>query len=242
MHFINERTDPELTKTILIVMTFSLNRYKYSVEQFDEYPAIRDFVLSEAQSGWLQEYSEELLSITIEEDFSVGCRDEQTHETCLMGVEDLKQFVVIFETLYANFKGKMDSQGADLDRKAKEEGIKAKILAKHESILAHEDLNFLHAMSQMRFVINALKLPSFQPAENLTHLLFTRPWNFNFIFTKDITNEEKQFIEDQVTESFFPKQTDSEMVEVEGSDDEGDDSDSKLRVKKSLVSSIYKNL
>ena len=32
------------------------------------------------------------------------------------------------------------------------------------------------------------------------------------------------------------------MVEVEGSDDEGDDSDSKLRVKKSLVSSIYKNL
>jgi len=35
-------------------------------------------------------------------------------------------------------------------------------------------------------------------------------------------------------------QNDSEMVEVEGSDDESDDV--KLRVKKSIVSSIYKNL
>jgi len=41
----DELQDPELTGTVLLVLTFSLNRYKYSVDQFEEYPQIKEFVL-----------------------------------------------------------------------------------------------------------------------------------------------------------------------------------------------------
>lgn len=74
-------------------------------------------------------------------------------------------------------------------------------------------------MGQMRFVIQALKNPSFEAADkSLTHLLFMRPWDQNFFFTSDITSNGRKFIEDQVTSQFFSKYKDSEIVEVDDED------------------------
>lgn len=72
----------------MLVLTFSLNRYKYSVDQFEEYPEIKEFVLNENQSGWLQDFCEELLSVNIEEDF-LNEEPEETQDTTMMSVKDL---------------------------------------------------------------------------------------------------------------------------------------------------------
>ena len=68
--------DEVLTKKILLVLHFSLNRYKYSIDQFETYPKIKAFVLDEAQAGWLQEFCEALLSVNIEDEIN----EEFEHE------------------------------------------------------------------------------------------------------------------------------------------------------------------
>ncbi len=50
---------------------FSLNRYKVTVEQFEQYPQIKEFILRPEESNWLTEYCEQLLSVNVEESVDI---------------------------------------------------------------------------------------------------------------------------------------------------------------------------
>ena len=80
------------------------------------------------------------------------------------------------------------------------EAVRQKIVERHESIKAHEDSKFFNDMTQMKLVIKGFKQPDFQASDkNLTHLLFMKPWQSNFICNEDISAHEKKYIEDLVT-------------------------------------------
>ena len=64
-------------------------------------------------------------------------------------------------------------------------------------------------------------------------MLYIKKWGDNFLFDDEIERDGKKWIEDQITPQFFEKFAKSEFVEV---------APLKFKEKKTLVSSIYKNL
>ena len=113
----------DLQSTVLLVFMFSLNRYKVTVDQFEQYPQIKEFVLRPEEEGWLTEYCESLLSVNIEDTVDA----QEQHDCCMLGLEDLKQFLEIYDALYSQFQSKVDGQGIP-NKKDASDAIKEKII------------------------------------------------------------------------------------------------------------------
>lgn len=95
------------------------------------------------------------------------------------------------------------------------------------------------------------KKDDFKAADDgLTHMLFMKKWEQNFYF-KDIESDGRKFIERSITPGFFDSHK-KQLNEINEEDEKSDDEeitikhdakvDDALKEKRTLVSSIYKNL
>lgn len=124
------------------------------------------------------------------------------------------------------------------------------IKERHPLIKQHEDLNFYNAKGKILLVCKYFKRDDFKAAdEGLTHMLFMKKWDQNFYF-KDIESDGRKFIERSITPGFFDSKK-KQLIEINEEDEKSDEEetpkqeikvDAALKEKRTLVSSIYKNL